>query len=97
MNQIQVNSITCIYCQEIFSSKKTYDSHYLQKHQTQIKINTETIVSRSENGKFICICGKEFELGKSLKRHYETCLKVHTRELEDQNGTIYSLFSFTNK
>ena len=94
MNQIQVNSITCIYCQEIFSSKKTYDSHYLQKHQTQIKINMETIVSRSENGKFICICGKEFELGKSLKRHYETCIKIHEKGLENEQGRIYSYYLF---
>ena len=97
MNQNQVNSITCSYCDESFLSKGKYQSHYAQKHQNEIRIDERMTVLRSENGKFICICGKEFELGKSLKRHYETCLKVHTRELKDQNGTIYSLFSFTNK
>ena|SRR2546423_4776622 len=97
MNQIQVNSITCMYCEEILTSKAKYESHYLQKHQTQVKIDEKTIVSRSKNGKFSCICGKDFEFGKSLKRHHGNCIKVYEKKLEAQNGKIYSFFYFTNK
>jgi len=94
MNQIQVNFITCLHCEEIFTSKGKYDGHYLQKHQTQIKIDKKTTVSRSENGKFSCICGKEFEFGKSLKRHYGNCIKVHEKELENEEGKIYFYYLF---
>ena len=51
-------------------------------------------VSRSENGKFSCICGKEFELGKSLKRHYQNCIKVHEKELKNEQGKIFSYYLF---
>ena len=97
MNQNQVNSIICIHCNEIFTLKWQYQNHYKKKHQNEVKIDNEMTVSRSENGKFICICGKGFELGKSLIRHYKNCAKVHERELADQDGTIHSRFVFTNK
>ena len=51
-------------------------------------------VSRSENGKFICLYGKEFEFGKSLKRHYENCIKVHEKESENEQGKIYFFYLF---
>jgi len=94
MNQNQVNSITCSYCDESFLSKGKYQSHYAQKHQNEIRIDERMTVLRSENGKFICICEKEFELGKSLKRHYETCIKIHEKGLENEQGRIYSYYLF---
>jgi len=94
MNQNQVNSITCSYCDESFLSKGKYQSHYAQKHQNEIRIDEKMTVLRSENGKFICICEKEFELGKSLKRHYETCIKIHEKGLENEQGRIYSYYLF---
>ena len=94
MNQNQVNSITCSYCDESFLSKGKYQSHYAQKHQNEIRIDERMTVLRSENGKFICICEKEFELGKSLKRHYETCIKIHEKGLENEQGKIYSYYLF---
>jgi len=89
MTQMQVNFITCLYCKEIFTSKEIYDGHYLQKHQTQIRTDPDTVISRSGNGKFICIYEKDFELGKSLKRHYGSCIKVHEKKLENEQGKIY--------
>ena len=94
MNQNQVNSITCSYCDESFLSKGKYQSHYAQKHQNEIRIDERMTVLRSEYGKFICICEKEFELGKSLKRHYETCIKIHEKGLENEQGRIYSYYLF---
>jgi uncharacterized Zn-finger protein len=90
MNQNQANSITCSYCDESFLSKGKYQSHYIQKHQNEIRIDQNTTVFRTEGGKFVCLCGKEFELGQSLKRHYKTCVNVHERGLEDQDGTMLS-------
>jgi hypothetical protein len=94
MNQNQVNFITCSHCNEFFSSKGKYQSHYTQKHQNEIRIKEGTTVFRSQNGKFICICEKEFELGKSLKRHYKNCIKVHEKELENEQGKIYFYYLF---
>ena len=94
MNQIQMNFITCFHCDETFLSKGKYQSHYKQKHQNEVRINEGMTVFRSENGKFICICKKEFELGKSLKRHYGNCIKVHEKELENEQGKIYSCYLF---
>jgi len=94
MNQIQVNSITCTHCDETFTLKWQYQNHYKKKHQNEVRINERMTISRSENGKFICICGKDFELGKSLKRHYENCSKVHEKELKYEQGKIYSYYLF---
>ena len=91
MNQIQVNSITCTYCDESFLSRGKYQSHYIQKHQNEVRINENTVISRIEGGKYVCLCGKEFELGKSLKRHYRNCTKVHEKELDNERG-IFLLF-----
>ena len=93
MNQTQVNSITCSYCNETFALKWQYQNHYKKKHQNEVKVNENTVISRSDDEKFICICGKSFELGKSLIRHYKNCVKVHKRELEDQDGTMHSQFN----
>jgi len=94
MNQIQVDFITCTYCDEIFSSKGKYQNHYKKKHQNQIQLDEGMTVLRSEDGKFICQCGKEFELGKSLKHHYGNCIKAHEKELENEQGKIYSCYLF---
>ena len=94
MNQIQVNSITCSHCDESFISKGKYQSHYMQKHQKEIKINEGMTIFRSESGKFICICGKEFEFGQSLKRHYGNCMTVHEKEFENEQGKIYFFYLF---
>ena len=67
MNQTQVNCTTCSHCDESFLSRGKYENHYKQKHQNQIQLDEGMTVLRSEDGKFICQCGKEFELGKSLK------------------------------
>jgi len=91
MNQIQVNSIICSHCDESFLSRGKYQSHYIQKHQNEIRIDQDTIVFRTEGGKFMCFCEKEFELSQSLKRHYGSCIKAHEKELENEQS-IFLLF-----
>jgi len=44
MNQIQVNSIICSHCDESFLSRGKYQSHYIQKHQNEIRIDQDTII-----------------------------------------------------
>ena len=94
MNQNQVNSITCSHCNEFFLLRGKYESHYLQKYQNDVRIHETMTVSRSENGKFSCICEKEFELGKSLKQHHGNCIKVHEKELKNEQGKIYFCYLF---
>ena len=91
MNQIQVNFITCTHCNESFTSKGKYQIHYIQQHQNEVRIDENTIISRIEGGKYVCLCRKEFELGKSLKRHYRNCTKVHEKELDNERG-VFLLF-----
>src|SRR2546423_1370877 len=71
-----------------------YQSHYIQKHQNEVRINENTVVSRTGNGKYVCLCGKEFDLGQSLKRHYGNCIKAYEKELENEQGKIYSFYLF---
>ena len=94
MNQTQVNCTTCSHCDESFLSRGKYENHYKQKYQNQIQLDEGMTVLRSEDGKFICQCGKKFELGKSLKRHYGNCIKAYEKELENEQGKIYSFYLF---
>jgi len=101
MEQNQLNRITCDHCGADFTSKGLYQSHYIQNHQNQIKTSNNDYIERSENGKFICTCGKGLKLGQSLQRHHKSCrafqnesideeLMVNIEEIEDgQYCSIY--------
>ena len=84
MNQNQVNFITCSHCDKSFLSKGKYQSHYIQKHQNKIRVNQNTIILRTEGGKFICFCAKEFELDQFLKHHYQNCIKFYKKKFKNE-------------
>jgi len=83
MEQNQLNQTKCSHCGLIFTSKGKYQSHYIQKHKNQVKTTNYNLFDRNENGKFLCICKKEFKLGQSLQRHQKSC-QIFQNELENQ-------------
>ena len=83
MEQIQRNQTKCNYCGQIFSSKGKYQVHYNHIHKIEVKINDKISIQRSEDGKFLCICGKGFQVTKSLLQHQKSC-QAFQNELENQ-------------
>jgi len=66
----------CKHCGDVFTTKGKYQSHYRREHQQQIKNNRSkeiTGISRSEDGLFVCECGKRYQVLQSLSRHKQTC------------------------
>ena len=92
-----MNFIICSHYNESFLSKGKYENHYNKKHQNQIQFDKKITVSRTENGKFICLCEKDFEFENFLKCHYQNCIKVHENELKNYNDKIVFFFNFINK
>jgi len=77
MDHIHAKETTCNYCKEVFPSKGKYQYHFRRVHQDEVKIHhsnqEETIIFRSENEKFVCICNKSYHSGQSLRRHQKRC------------------------
>jgi len=77
MNQAEQREIACKHCGEVFASRGKYEHHYRCHHQNDIKVRSqtqqETTVTRSEDEKFICVCGKEYLVHSSLRRHQNSC------------------------
>jgi len=85
MEQNQLNQIKCSHCGLIFTSKGKYQSYYIQKHKNQVKTINHNLINRTKNGKFLCICKKEFKLGQSLQRHQKS-YQTFQNELENQES-----------
>jgi len=77
MDHPQAKETICSHCNEVFPSKGKYQYHFQRVHQNKLKVNhsnqEETSIYRSENEKFICICGKGYQAGQSLHRHQKSC------------------------
>lgn len=60
----------CKTCHAIFDTKGKKDAHHKKKHQ-----NTSRILSnrRTNDGNFICHCGKGFLRADTLKKHQLQC------------------------
>ena len=86
MDHSQAKETTCTHCNEVFPSKGKYQYHFRRVHQEEVKIHhsnqEETIILRSENEKFVCICNKSYHSGQSLRRHQRTC-----QQWKDHNTT----------
>jgi hypothetical protein len=81
---MNVNPIICKHCNEVFITKGIYNTHYRNKHQEKVKLNIigkEMIeLTKSEEGKFICKCGKQFAIGQSFQRHVRNCQAWNNQE-----------------
>ena len=54
-----------------FNTKGKRDGHRERMHRQKISKG----MNRSDNGKFICECGRDYTLAQSLQRHQKNCNK----------------------
>ena len=77
MDQPQAKETTCKHCDEVFPSKGKYQSHYRRVHQIEIEISRsnqdQALIYRTEDEKFVCVCGKDYYVRQSLYRHQKSC------------------------
>jgi hypothetical protein len=70
----------CNICTENFESRGKRDAHRDRNHRANVKLklsdSREEEISRSETGKFACLCGKEFGRAHALRRHSVRCNTV---------------------
>jgi hypothetical protein len=77
----------CNDCDEGFETKGRRDGHRERTHRQKILVGVNHHgMTRSENGKFICECGKDYMAVQSLKRHQKNCkTKFLSKETNDEN------------
>jgi hypothetical protein len=67
-----ITQTVCGHCGDIFDIKGKYQTHYRHHHQNALNVykdgTDKTMIERSAEGKFICPCGKEFEISVSGRR-----------------------------
>jgi len=85
----------CNSCGEGFETKGKRDSHRERAHRQRTSIGTKNQrVDRSENGKFMCKCGRNYTWARSLQRHQRSCnAEIPLKETEsdasnDDEGMI---------
>jgi hypothetical protein len=71
----------CNTCGEGFETKGRRDGHRQRIHRRMMSIGMENgELERSEDGKFICQCGKNYLWPYSLQRHQRICNTIRRRE-----------------
>jgi hypothetical protein len=85
----------CNNCGEEFDRKGKRDNHREKEHRDKVMIilsGQEEEITRSENGKFVCVCGKQISHVRSLKRHRIGCntsilaIENESRTSENEEG-----------
>ena len=61
----------CHTCREEFQTKGRRDAHRERVHRQKTLSKQGPV--RSENGKFVCGCGRDYVIAQSLKRHQKNC------------------------
>jgi hypothetical protein len=71
----------CKICGEEFAIKGRRDSHRERIHRQDTIIGIEKRrVERSENGRFICKCGRDYKKAYALQRHQKSCKMIISNE-----------------
>jgi hypothetical protein len=71
----------CNGCGEGFDTKGKRDGHREREHRQNISIGIEREgIKRSENGKFVCNCGRDYVAAQSLQRHQKHCREAIVSE-----------------
>jgi hypothetical protein len=88
----------CNACGEGFETKGKRDGHRQRIHRQKMISGVENQgVKRSENGKFMCRCGRNYTWPRSLQRHQRSCrietLSKEMKNNEDNGDKGISLFS----
>jgi len=94
MEQRPLKQTTCAHCGEVFESKGKYQVHYRNNHQAQVK-KQDNIISRSDDNKFSCICGKSYQVYQGLTTHQKSCktwkdtvqVVVNQQDLESEHDS----------
>ena len=77
-----------------FRSKGKKDNHKESQHRQSVVLilsDQEEKITRAENGKFACLCGKEFSYVQSLKRYrIDYTASVLMIENEEDEDTCHS-------
>ena len=64
----------CNDCGDGFETKGKRDSHRERRHRQKTLIGIEKQrAERSENGKFVCRCGRDYIFASSLRHHQRNC------------------------
>ena len=91
MDNLQAKEITCKHCHEVFPSKGKYDYHFRRIHQKEVTIHSqnqeEFSIARSDNEKFLCICGKGYHVRQSLRRHQKRCQQWKDHQVSQEAGS----------
>jgi hypothetical protein len=66
----------CNTCGEGFETKGRRDGHTQRMHHRTMSVGME----HSENGKFVCQCGKNYVWPHSLRHHQRICNTIKRRE-----------------
>jgi hypothetical protein len=82
----------CNTCGEGFETKGKRDSHRERAHRQKALIGIgDRGAERSENGKFICKCGRDYMWARCLQRHQKSCKKeIFSNEIVDDEG-VYQI------
>jgi hypothetical protein len=70
--QIMATEWKCRNCIRVFETRGRRDAHHRSKHQGLSNV-TEGELQRSEDGRFVCQCGKTYQQVQALKRHQKAC------------------------
>jgi hypothetical protein len=77
---------TCNACGEGFETRGRRDGHSQRAHPQRMLVGSEDRrLKRSENGKFLCECGKDYLWPRSLRRHRRNCNSVKQTEDKETN------------
>ena len=84
----------CHTCREEFQTKGRRDGHRERVHR-QKTLSDEGAV-RSENGRFVCGCGRDYIIAQSLKRHQRNCQEAGLMDepMNDDENNIEGIFLF---
>jgi len=91
MDRSIAQNITCSHCGEEFATKGKYIYHYRKVHRNDIQTShlqgTDSVVHRSDNEKFTCLCTKEYLTYESLYRHQKTCQQWNEHQTAVESST----------
>ena len=70
----------CNMCGAIFPNRASCKNHVRNIHQAKVQAtfprDRVEVIKRSPEGEFKCICGKNFSLPDSVRRHAKTCMAM---------------------
>src|SRR2546430_1542368 len=83
----------CRSCANTFNTRGRKDAYYKREHQTETSASSRNYKKRStertEQGKFVCACEKNFWRAYSLKRYQQGCYAAIAMIEGGGNSSVY--------